>query len=126
MAVGFFVPEDEERFDSSYHSNVSMTANSATQTPLQSPVNREFLVQVFCEALTRISNAGEYICPFPQFLFAFSPSDFRPMHSRVSNFHSDLTRRSAKKEVENMCLPECALAFSSRAVYKTLFARALV
>lgn len=59
MAVGFFVDEGDEHLNSSYHTTV-LTTNSATQTPLQSPVNREYLVQVFCEALNRCSIAGKY------------------------------------------------------------------
>lgn len=55
MAVGFFPDEDER-----YITIRAGTANSATQTPLQSPVSREFLVQAFCEAINRCSIAGEY------------------------------------------------------------------
>lgn len=57
MAVGFFA-EDEDRLNSSYHSQTQYTA---TQTPLQSPVSREYLVQAFCEALHRCSIAGKFI-----------------------------------------------------------------
>lgn len=60
MAVGFFVDEGDEHLNSSYHSTV-ITTNSATQTPLQSPVSREFLVQAFCEALNRCSITGKYL-----------------------------------------------------------------
>lgn len=59
MAVGF-LPDEDERFNGSIRASMAGTANSATQTPLQSPVSREFLVQAFCEAITRISIAGEY------------------------------------------------------------------
>lgn len=61
MAVGFF-PEEDERFIAigSIRTSMAGTANSATQTPLQSPVSREFLVQAFCEAINRCSIAGEY------------------------------------------------------------------
>lgn len=60
MAVGFFVNDDDENNNSSYYTSVT---NSATQTPLQSPVSREFLVQVFCEALNRCSIQSKYkIC----------------------------------------------------------------
>lgn len=62
MAVGFYLPDEEEQLNSSYQSAVmvSTTNNSATQTPLQSPVSREYLVQAFCEALHRCSIAGEF------------------------------------------------------------------
>lgn len=59
MAVGFF-PDEDERFNGSIRASMAGTANSATQTPVQSPVSREFLVQAFCEAINRISIAGEY------------------------------------------------------------------
>lgn len=59
MAVGFFAPEDDERLNGSYHTTVVVTTNSATQTPLQSPVSREYLVQAFCEALHRCSLSGK-------------------------------------------------------------------
>lgn len=59
MAVGFFVDDGEEHHNNSYHTQVIRT-NSATQTPLQSPVSREYLVQAFCEALERCSIAGKY------------------------------------------------------------------
>lgn len=59
MAVGF-LPDEDERFNGSIRASMAGTANSATQTPLQSPVSREFLVQAFCEAINRISIAGEY------------------------------------------------------------------
>lgn len=60
MAVGFFAPEDDERPNGVYHQHVVTTTHSATQTPLQSPVSREFLVQAFCEALERCAITGEY------------------------------------------------------------------
>lgn len=59
MAVGFFLNEDDEHYTSSYQTVI--TTNSATQTPLQSPVSREYLVQAFCEALHRCSIAGKLI-----------------------------------------------------------------
>lgn len=59
MAVGFFV-DDGDELNSSYHTTV-ITTNSATQTPLQSPVSREYLVQAFCEALHRSGIAGKYL-----------------------------------------------------------------
>lgn len=68
MAVGFFPPDEDERFDSSFQSPMVVTTNSATQTPLQSPVNREFLVQVFCEALNRCSISGKF---FVFYIFLF-------------------------------------------------------
>ncbi|XP_055301517.1 cell death protein hid [Sitodiplosis mosellana] len=55
MAVGFFVDDGDEHLNSSYHTTV---AHSATQTPLQSPVSHEYLVQAFCEALHRSGIAG--------------------------------------------------------------------
>lgn len=56
MAVGFFAPEDDDRPNGVYPQYVAHSqTHSATQTPLQSPVSREFLVQAFCEALDRIS-----------------------------------------------------------------------
>lgn len=67
MAVGFFAPEDDERPNGVYHQHVVTTTHSATQTPLQSPVSREFLVQAFCEALERCAITGEYRI----FLFLF-------------------------------------------------------
>lgn len=60
MAVGFFAPEDDERPNGVYHIRHMSTTNSATQTPLQSPVSREYLVQAFCEALNRVSIAGKF------------------------------------------------------------------
>lgn len=63
MAVGFFVNDDDEHLNGSYHTVIT-TNNSATQTPLQSPVSREYLVQAFCEALERISVAGKYLHKF--------------------------------------------------------------
>lgn len=60
MAVGFFAPEDDERPNGVYHVGHVHTTSSATQTPLQSPVSREYLVQAFCEALHRCSIAGEF------------------------------------------------------------------
>lgn len=60
MAVGFFVSDDEEHLNSSFQTSVVVTTSSATQTPLQSPVSREYLVQAFCEALHRCSIAGEF------------------------------------------------------------------
>lgn len=66
MAVGFFAPEDDERPNGVYHIRHMNTTNSATQTPLQSPVSREYLVQAFCEALNRVSIAGSTsILPSP-------------------------------------------------------------
>lgn len=59
MAVGFFADDGEEHLNSSYHTTV-LTTNSATQTPLQSPVTREYLVSAFCEALNRCAVAGKY------------------------------------------------------------------
>lgn len=60
MAVGFFAPEDDERPNAMYYTHPHVaTTNSATQTPLQSPVSREYLVQAFCEALHRCSIAGK-------------------------------------------------------------------
>lgn len=70
MAVGFFV-DDGDELNSSYHTTV-ITTNSATQTPLQSPVSREYLVQAFCEALHRSGIAGKYpFTLFLQFFFIF-------------------------------------------------------
>ncbi|XP_031624166.1 uncharacterized protein LOC116341326 [Contarinia nasturtii] len=57
MAVGFFADDGDDHLNSSYHTTV-ITTNSATQTPLQSPVSHEYLVQAFCEALHRCSIAG--------------------------------------------------------------------
>lgn len=52
MAVPFFVPDgDDERSSPQTQSTIS----SATQTPLQSPVNDEHLVQAFYEALSLYS-----------------------------------------------------------------------
>lgn len=59
MAVGFFVDDGEEHLNSPYQTAVITTVHSATQTPLQSPVNREYLVQAFCEALQRINIASK-------------------------------------------------------------------
>lgn len=67
MAVGFFLNEDDEHYNGSYQTVI--TTNSATQTPLQSPVSREYLVQAFCEALHRCSITGKLI--YPQFNFIF-------------------------------------------------------
>lgn len=72
MAVGFFADDGEEHLNSSYHTTV-MTSNSATQTPLQSPVTREYLVSAFCEALNRCAVAGKLYTNFPIF---FSICDF--------------------------------------------------
>lgn len=69
MAVGFFV--DDEEHNSSYHTTV-ITTNSATQTPLQSPVTREYLVSAFCEALNRCSIPGKYIASYFLIRFIFS------------------------------------------------------
>lgn len=59
MAVGFFVDDGEEHLNSPYQTSVITTVHSATQTPLQSPVSREYLVQAFCEALQRINIASK-------------------------------------------------------------------
>lgn len=71
MAVGFYLPDEDEHLNSSYQSAVmvSTTNNSATQTPLQSPVSREFLVQAFCEALHRCSITGEFFVRIFYFTF---------------------------------------------------------
>lgn len=54
MAVPFFVPDDDQRENGS-SSQTQSTMTSATQTPLQSPVNDEHLVQAFYEALSLYS-----------------------------------------------------------------------
>lgn len=69
MAVGFFVDDGEEHLNSPYRTSVITTVHSATQTPLQSPVSREYLVQAFCEALQRINIASK--CFAHDFLLIF-------------------------------------------------------
>lgn len=64
MAVGFFVDDGEEHLNTPYQTSVITTVHSATQTPLQSPVSREYLVQAFCEALQRINNASKCYAQF--------------------------------------------------------------
>lgn len=88
MAVPFYVPDADEQRNvgagggngsggntnsGSNESSVSQspsTTTSATQTPLQSPVSGEHLVQAFYEALYRYSNSmanqsGKYNILFP-------------------------------------------------------------
>lgn len=68
MAVGFFVDDGEEHLNSPYQTSVITTAHSATQTPLQSPVSREYLVQAFCEALQRINIASKCYAHISHFI----------------------------------------------------------
>lgn len=55
MAVPFFVPDDDNQRENGSSSQTQSTMSSATQTPLQSPVNDEHLVQAFYEALSLYS-----------------------------------------------------------------------
>lgn len=55
MAVPFYMPNQEDGDGSSSSSQSPNTSTSATQTPLQSPVTGEYLVQAICEALHRCS-----------------------------------------------------------------------
>lgn len=57
MAVPFYVPDADEQRTSGSSSQSQSTTTSATQTPLQSPVSGEHLVQAFYEALYRYSNS---------------------------------------------------------------------
>lgn len=52
MAVPFFVPDGDDQRSSP---QTQSTITSATQTPLQSPINDEHLVQAFYEALSLYS-----------------------------------------------------------------------
>jgi hypothetical protein len=64
MAVPFYVPDAEEQSDdrsNTIASQVPSGSSSTTQTPLQSPVNGEHLVQAFCEALYRYSYGGKFL-----------------------------------------------------------------
>lgn len=67
MAVPFYVPDHDDGNDgtSSSSSQSPNTTSSATQTPLQSPVNGEHLVMAFCEALYRCSINGSPVFQFP-------------------------------------------------------------
>lgn len=64
MAVPFYLPDadEQQRINNNNNNNNSgssqpqSTATSATQTPLQSPVSGEHLVQAFYEALYRYSS----------------------------------------------------------------------
>nr|APT68153.1 head involution defective [Megaselia scalaris] len=57
MAVPFYMPNQEDGDGSSSSSQSPNTSTSATQTPLQSPVTGEYLVQAICEALHRCSGS---------------------------------------------------------------------
>lgn len=83
MAVGFF-PDEDERYVS-IRASMASTTNSATQTPLQSPVNREFLVQAFCEAIQRVSITSEYSIQNDFLLYLF------PLrHSQVNSSNNNI------------------------------------
>lgn len=71
MAVGFFANDDDEHLNSS-HVTAVVVQNSATQTPLQSPVNREFLVQAFCEALNRCCVGKSFPIFIKSYFFLYS------------------------------------------------------
>ena len=78
MAVPFFVPDDAEAAASQGSASQATSptttspvlipqsgTSSSSQSPLQSPVNGEHLVQAFCEALYRYSRGGwwrNFIC----------------------------------------------------------------
>ncbi|KAG4071353.1 hypothetical protein HA402_004057 [Bradysia odoriphaga] len=55
MAVPFFVPDGDDQRSNGSTPQSQSTISSATQTPLQSPVNDEHLVQAFYEALSLYS-----------------------------------------------------------------------
>lgn len=55
MAVPFFVPDGDDQRSNGSSPQTQSTISSATQTPLQSPVNDEHLVQAFYEALSLYS-----------------------------------------------------------------------
>lgn len=55
MAVPFFVPDGDDQRSNGSTPQSQSTISSATQTPLQSPVNDEHLVQAFYEALALYS-----------------------------------------------------------------------
>lgn len=55
MAVPFFVPDGDDQRSNGSTPQSQSTISSATQTPLQSPVNDEHLIQAFYEALSLYS-----------------------------------------------------------------------
>lgn len=71
MAVPFFVPDDDDQRSSP---QTQSTITSATQTPLQSPINDEHVVQAFYEALSLYSaNLLQGMFNFNIFLFNTQP-----------------------------------------------------
>ncbi|KAJ6635277.1 hypothetical protein Bhyg_13862 [Pseudolycoriella hygida] len=55
MAVPFFVPDGDDQRSNGSSPQTQSTISSATQTPLQSPINDAHLVQAFYEALSLYS-----------------------------------------------------------------------